>query len=259
MNDLETRYTQTPTQTQTADEPASLKFLALAAILTVLAWRLPNGNYLVYPFTILATWFHEMGHGLTAMLTGGQFQKLEMFPDGSGVATSLVSVDGGLSSRLSNAAIAAGGLLGPAVAGAVFIYSSRRYSTAHWTLVVLGAFILLSVLIWVRSAFGLVAMGLWGAAILGIGLKGSRWLQSFAIQLLGVQACLSTFHQLDYLFSDNANIGGQLMPSDSGQIAQNLWLPYWFWGGLIALLSAVLLLGSLYATYRPQRKTSITD
>ena len=29
---------------------------------------LPSGAYLIYPFVILTTWFHEMGHGLAALL-----------------------------------------------------------------------------------------------------------------------------------------------------------------------------------------------
>jgi hypothetical protein len=38
--------------------------LALAAATTVVLWQFAAGRYLLYPFTILATWFHEMGHGL---------------------------------------------------------------------------------------------------------------------------------------------------------------------------------------------------
>lgn len=51
----------------------SVIWLVAAAGLTVLLWRFPWGNYLLYPFTLLATWFHEMGHGLTALLLGESF------------------------------------------------------------------------------------------------------------------------------------------------------------------------------------------
>jgi hypothetical protein len=234
-------------------EPSGLVWLLVAAVATVIAWRLPYGNYLIYPFTILATWFHEMGHGLTALVTGGGFEKLLILPDGSGVAYHWAAASG-LTSRLSNALVAAGGPMGPPLAGAAFIIASRSHHTARLALLILGGFLLLSVLLWVRSAFGVVAMTLWGIAILAIALKAPRWMQAFAIQVLGVQACLSTFHQVDYLFSYGANIGGQNMPSDSAQIAQSLWLPYWFWGGLMAVASLILLLSSLYIAYRPARK-----
>ncbi|MCX7595352.1 MAG: M50 family metallopeptidase, partial [Fischerella sp.] len=62
-------------------------WLIVAAIVTIGLWQLPAGNYILYPFSILATWFHEMGHGLMALLLGGNFQQLQIFPDGSGVAT----------------------------------------------------------------------------------------------------------------------------------------------------------------------------
>ena len=44
--------------------------LILAVIVVLALPALPFGNYLTYPFVILTTWFHEMGHGLTAMALG---------------------------------------------------------------------------------------------------------------------------------------------------------------------------------------------
>ncbi|XDE62872.1 M50 family metallopeptidase [Arthrospira platensis BEA 1257B] len=60
--------------------------LVVAAIATIILWQFYWGNYVLYPFSILATWFHEMGHGLTAILLGGNFHKLLLFPNGSGLA-----------------------------------------------------------------------------------------------------------------------------------------------------------------------------
>ena len=59
------------------------------ALASVMLWQTTFGSLLLYPFTILATWFHEMGHGIAAMLTGSQFEGLLIFSDGSGVALSL--------------------------------------------------------------------------------------------------------------------------------------------------------------------------
>lgn len=58
------------------------------AIASIIMWQTTVGSFLLYPFTILATWFHEMGHGVAAMLTGSRFDRLLIFPDGSGVAYS---------------------------------------------------------------------------------------------------------------------------------------------------------------------------
>jgi hypothetical protein len=225
-------------------ERMGLTWLVAAAIATTVLWQIPAGDYILYPFTILATWFHEMGHGLMALLLGGQFQKLEIFSNGSGVATY------GLARALAPvgpALVAAAGPMGPPIAGAALIVASRSFKTASLSLKILGIFLLLSAVIWVRSLFGLVAVPLLGLFILGISLKAPHWVQGFAIQFLGVQACVSTYHQLDYLFSYSA---GYLGLSDTAQMQRYLFLPYWFWGGLMAIASLVILIQSLRVAYR---------
>lgn len=231
---------------KSADHRIGLGWLLAAAIATVLLWQLPVGGYILYPFTILATWFHEMAHGLTALLLGGQFQQLQIFPNGSGLA-----IHSGVRflGPVGNALVAFGGPMGPPIAGAMFILASQRWRSARMALLFLGALLVLSALIWVRSLFGLVVIPLMGLVVLAIALYAPRWVQGFAILFLGIQACISTFHQLDYLFTNQVVIAGQPMLSDSGAIAQVLLLPYWFWGGLMAVLSALLLWKSLTVVY----------
>ncbi len=224
-------------------EQMGLTWLVAAAIITVVIWQIPIGNYILYPFSILATWFHEMGHGLMVLMLGGQFQRLEIFSNGSGVAHYTLSRTWGY---LGMGLVAASGPMGPPIAGASLILASRSLKTASWSLKILGGFLLLSTLIWVRSWFGLVAIPLLGLIILGVALKTPLWLQGFVIQFLGVQACVSTYHQLDYLFSYTA---GPLGLSDTGQMQRYLFLPYWFWGLLMALASLIILIQSLRVAY----------
>ncbi|HIK08248.1 MAG TPA: M50 family metallopeptidase [Trichormus sp. M33_DOE_039] len=227
-----------------AVERMGLTWLVGAAIATAILWQVPGGNYILYPFTILATWFHEMGHGLMALLLGGYFQKLQIFSNGSGVASySLRSSLGPIGPFL----VAAAGPMGPPLAGAGLILASRSFKVTSLSLKILGGFLLVSTLIWVRSWFGFVAIPLLGLMILGIGFKTSQWVQGFTIQFLGVQACVSTYHQLDYLFSRTA---GPLGLSDTAQMQKYLLLPYWFWGGLMAIASVIILFQSLRITYK---------
>jgi hypothetical protein len=223
-----------------------LSWLITAAITTVVLWQFSWGNYVLYPFTILATWFHEMGHGLTVILLGGNFQKLVIFSNGSGLATHSGSLFLG---RFGKALVSAGGLLGPAIAGALFIISSRRYKTAHYTLMFLGCFLIISVLLWVRSFFGIFAITLWGLTILAISYKTDKEVQGFMIQFLGVQACISCYHQINYLFMNRVIISGQQMASDTGQMAKQLFLPHWFWAILIIIVTIFLLYNSLSLAY----------
>jgi len=228
-------------------ERVSLVWLVAAAIATSLIWQLPIGNYLLYPFSILATWFHEMGHGLAALLLGGNFQQLQIFPSGSGFAIHSGNLFLG---PIGRAIVAAAGPMAPPITGGLIILASRRWRTTPLALLLLGGALILSTLIWVRSLFGVVAIPLLGILVLAVALYAPRWMQIFAVQLLGVQACISTYHQMDYLFTRQAVIGGQSMLSDSGQIAQNLLLPYWFWGGLMAIASLIILVQSLRSAYR---------
>jgi Peptidase M50B-like len=227
-------------------ERMGLTWLVGAAIATTFLWQIPGGDYILYPFTILATWFHEMGHGLMALMLGGNFQKLQIFSNGSGVATYAIRSTLG---PIAPGMVAAAGPMGPPIAGAALILASRSFKAASLSLKILGGFLLFSTLVWVRSWFGLIAIPLLGLIILAVALKTPRWVQGFAIQFLGVQACVSTYHQLNYLFSYSA---GPLGISDTAQMQRYLLLPYWFWGGLMAVASLVILVRSLQVAYRSE-------
>jgi hypothetical protein len=243
-------FTATPNITPVAvgdTRPKGLLWLVVAAVLSVILFQFYEGRLIMYPFTILATWFHEMGHGITAMLLGATFDKLEIFSNGSGVAHSYGEVFLG---NLGNALVAAGGLMAPPIAGSIFIMTGRTPKASKISLMVLSVVLFLSVVIWVRTLFGVCIISAFAMVIFAIAHYGKAGLQQFTIQFLGVQACINTYFQLSYLFMASAVINGQTMHSDTGSIAQNLFLPYWFWGGLIAISSFALLLFSLYKAYK---------
>jgi len=220
------------------DQRQRVALLLGIAFGSILLWQTRFGSLLLYPFTILATWFHEMGHGIAAMLAGRGFDRLLIFADGSGVALSLRPADG---YGLVDALVAAGGPLGPAIAGALLIVSSRSPGATRNALVVLGVALILSTPIWVRSLTGWLVLPALGAAILFLALRGSRPWQAFVIQLIGVQACISVWKQFDYLFSAGGRVGGELQRSDTAAIADVLLLPYWFWGATISAAILALL------------------
>lgn len=221
--------------------------LALIALASILSWQTSLGSFVFYPFTILATWFHELGHGIAALLTGNSFEQLLIFPDGSGLAHSAVRSD---ASGLTRALISAGGLLGPPVAGALLIIASRTREATHNGLNLLGILLILSTVIWVRALVGWLVLPALGLIILFVAHRGSPALQRFWIQLLGVQAIISVWSQLDYVFMSEADVGGALRASDTASIGNALLGPYWFWGVVISLLSFALLLWSLRVAFR---------
>jgi len=215
--------------------------LFLAAMLVVLLPSLPLGNYIIYPFTILTTWFHEMGHGLTAIVLGHDFERLVILPTGSGYAESAML--GG--SRFDRAMIAAGGPLGPSIIGSILILASSRHKFWRPALYALAAALALSTLIWVRSLVGVIILPLIALLFIAIGQRAQGKLVRFSLQFVGVLAAMSMFRDWDYLFSKSATIGGKIMVSDTGAIADALLLPHWFWAGCIIMVSAGMILASL--------------
>ena len=212
--------------------------LATVAV-TVALYLVPFLRVLAWPFRLVSTVVHELGHGLAAALVGGRFEALLMWSDGSGVASWSALVG-----RVGHAVIAAGGLVGPAVAAAALFLAGRSLRGARIALVVGGASLLVVDLLLVRTLFGFFFVGALGLVLLVMGLKAANWLARAAVVFLGVQLSLSVFSRADYLFTPVAVTAEGSMPSDVARIAEALVLPYWFWGACCGLVSvAVLLLG----------------
>lgn len=211
--------------------------LVVAGLVVTMLPALPFGAYLIYPFAILTTWFHEMGHGLTALALGQHFEQLLIFANGSGVAESRVD---GEASRFVHAAIAAGGPLAPSAAGAGLIVASAHPRAWRPVLWLVAAAILASTGIWVRSATGWWALPLVAGIIGLVALRGSPAWTRFSLQFLGVLGAMSALRDWGYLFTEQVEIGGQAMLSDTGSIAAVLGLPHWFWAGVILAVSGTM-------------------
>lgn len=227
-----------------------LPLLAAAVLVVALEHFLPYGRYVLYPFTLLSTWVHEMGHGLTALAVGGQFVRLEIFADGSGLATTAARAG------WRTAAISAGGLLAPPLLCALILSLIRGPGRAFLFLGGLAAALIASLVFWVRSVVGLVAMpGL--ALVLVTGARfGVGRLRMVVAELVAVVLGLDTLGRtLGYLFVSRveagATAGGR---SDVAGIADALGGPYWLWGGLVAAIALALLGGGLWAAVRGERR-----
>ncbi len=213
--------------------------LLLSVGLTALLYLVPYGDYLAYPLMLLSTLAHEMGHGVAALLLGGSFHRFEMWPDGSGVA-----VWSGEVGAVRRALVAAGGLLGPAVAAAVGFAVGRTIRGARGALLALAVILALALLLVVRNFFGLLFVGVVLAGCLLAARKASGEVAQLVLIFLAVQLALSVFSRGDYLFMPVAETATGVMPSDVGQMAAALFLPYWFWGlGCGAVSVLVLIYG----------------
>lgn len=215
--------------------------MILIAIITIIIWHIPGGYYYLYPFTILGTWFHEMAHGMAAIILGGEFWYLQIYPDGSGVAH--ISTDNYLG-HIGKAIIAMAGPIGPSLFGSILIISTKNIKSSKYILIGLSIIMFLSLILWLRSLTGILVILFIAIGIISIALKAKDHYITFTTQFLGVQAIISAYLSLNYIFSNAANIEGEINISDTGLMEKYLFLPYWIWGVLIVIVSLFLLFKS---------------
>ena len=212
----------------------------LVAIIVFVIWQLPYFGWVQYPFILLGTWFHEMGHGLTAILVGGDFKHLEIYENGGGVAYYTIS-NSYMPVPVANALVAIGGLLGPAITGSVLIVSGKSPKMARVALRVLIGIMILSLILWIRSFWGIVILISFIVFLTGITFFKNQKLEVITILFLGLQSVLSTYLQLDYLFTKQFERDGKIQISDTEAIAINTTGTYWIWAIVIVLISVYLL------------------
>jgi hypothetical protein len=232
--------TATPTPKQPISDRARTVLWVSVAI-TLALYLVPDGYWLIYPMMLFSTVVHELGHGVAGMLIGGDFHELRMRPAGGGHAVISGKGDG-----VGRAFVSAGGLCGPAVAAGVFLLVGRNQRLAKWCLGAFTLFLALSVVLWVRGAFG-IAFTSGVVVVCGIiVLKAEAEDAQVALVFLATQLALTVFSRGDYLFTDVARGSGR--PSDVQNMATALGGPYWFWGLVCGAFSVLVLVvaGWLY-------------
>lgn len=208
--------------------------IALSASLA-LVW-VPGLNMLGWPLLLTSTLAHELGHGLAAMSLGGQFESLSLYADGSGVAQYR-----GAFSASDIALVAMAGLIGPPFTAMLMLLAGRSARASHVALGLLGAGVAVAALFWAGNTLTLVFCLALAFLLLLVAILGSPAVSQVMCVFVAVELTLASFTRSDYLFTDSAQTGQGVMLSDVGQIADAWWLPYWFWGALVALLSLALL------------------
>jgi hypothetical protein len=201
--------------------------------------HVPLASLLVRPLVWLSTLAHEGGHGVGAVLVGGTFKSLEIWPDASGVATS--SYDASVPGK--RALVAAAGLLGPAVVAVLLLWLglSARLARVGVVVTALASLALLSV----STGFATLVVLAFAGACVAVALASSSSqplsLARLFLLVLAVDLALAVFSRADYLFVAEAQTGGGTMPSDVAQVAMALGGHHLLWGALIGLVSVLLL------------------
>jgi hypothetical protein len=217
-------------------------FIFIFIALNFILLQFPIAHLVLYPFVIISTWFHEIGHGLAAIILNGDLLRIELYADGSGVA---VHTPPQFLGNVGNAVVAISGPLFPPIVGFTLFKISKNRNLIRLSLLLLSLTILGSVVVWIRTLFGVIILLLISLIIMLVALSKNSKIQFITLQLIGIQAFISVYLSLGYLFSRSGTVNQSSFSSDTSVIEQNTFLPYWFWASAILIISAVLFVISI--------------
>lgn len=192
---------------------------------------------MLYPFRLFTTWVHECSHAVMTLFVGGHVASIVIEPSGSGVTSSLIP-----QSRLAQGLVASAGYLGANIVGCALMIAARRKKPAHGILWTIGAFMLVTLIVWMRNLFGLAVTLVWSVALIALSRNASGRVSSFVLSLLAVQVALNSVFDIRVLFLLHG------AHSDADTMARLFVLPSWAWASLWMLISTAMLTWTLLRT-----------
>jgi hypothetical protein len=229
--------------------------IGLAGVISLLLTIVPVVGVLNYPFRLLITFVHELGHGLAAVLTGGEFIRFVVEPTGAGLAYTA----GGWRWLVIPA-----GYLGVALFGALLIILGRSYRWSRIGLALIGALLIYFSLwygapsIWsgdmMAGLLTVISGAIFGALILFVALKASPGWIIFLLHFIAIQAGLLAFADLMMLIGLSTRFFD--MPNnDALSMAELTLIPALVWAVLWAGMALLIIGGAIWFTWiRPLKK-----
>jgi hypothetical protein len=190
-----------------------------AALLAYALWETP----IVYPLKIFVVFLHELSHGLAAVATGGQIERIEL----SAAQGGLCVTRGGSRFLILNA-----GYLGSLVLGASFVVIGARSRQDRAVVALIGFVTLAVTLVYVRSLFGFFYGLVAGSLLLLVAVRLPHAASDAALRVIGTVSCLYAVWDIasDVLLRTARD-------SDASVLAELTGLPAAVWGVFWSLLS----------------------
>jgi hypothetical protein len=212
-------------------------WLWAAAAVSLAISLTPWAHLLLYPFKLFTTWVHECGHALMTVLVGGRVTSITIEPDTSGLTQSLVPVG-----RVAGGLVASSGYLGAAVVGCLLMAATRIEKWAHLILLGVGAFMFVTLALWMRNLFGFGVVLAWGVALVALSRPGIGNAPRFVLSLLAIQVALNSVYDIRVLFLLDRG------RSDAATMARLFLLPSWVWATAWMLMSVAMLGATVWLT-----------
>ncbi len=247
MNSIQSLFS--PSRKRDFSAQQTLTLISLAGLATLLIALVPWLNLLNYPFRLLLTMVHELGHGLAALLTGGRFIRFVVFPNGAGLAYTA----GGWRFVVTPA-----GYLGVALFGAGLILLGRSYRWSRIAMAVIGgAMLLFSVRYGLPTIFSpqflsglltVVSGVIFGLFFLGVALKAAPGWIIFLLHMVAIQAGLTAFSDLVGVIGLSSRFF-DVPANDAQSMAELTFIPAFVWAIVWALIALLLIGGAIWVTW----------
>jgi len=207
------------------DNKASSPLLFAGLVLG--AFMLSYIPVLNWPFAWMMTFFHEISHGIAALLTGGSIESIKLHLRGSGLCTTI----GG-----SGFIIALSGYLGAVVWGMGVYLMADKLNKRHSDEMALfmAGIILVAALFWGRDAITLIIMAIMIAVLLMVMKLQHGGVVKFALKFIGIFILLDAIKAPLHLIDGRHYGDGARLANLSG-IPELIWVVVWFTVGVCGL------------------------
>ncbi|MCC4832905.1 M50 family metallopeptidase [Shewanella sp. 10N.7] len=165
------------------------------------------------PFKWFESYFHEISHGIAAIITGGMVNQIQLFPNGAG----LCFTQGGFAPLITFS-----GYFGAALWGYLIFLLATWRAGIRFTLGLLGLTVVASIVFWARDILTIgILISLAMFLLLPLKFDHSAWLNSL-LRILGLMIVLNAMTSPTVLF-------GLSTQGDAAKLSQLTWLPSWLW------------------------------
>lgn len=217
----------------------ALLMTVVALVIVFVLWNIPQLSIVLFPFRLFVTFVHETGHGLAAILSGGQFIGFQIFPNGSGLATTA----GG-----SRALILPAGYLGAALFGAVLFYLTNTVPYTRAISITVGLLTVAIAVIFgnilsITTIFGSVM----GLLFIAIGLRGSQAVNILMLNVLAMLTGLNAVLDVFYLVNNSGAAIG-VVRNDAAAFSADIFplIPPSVWALIWSVIAILMLTLAVY-------------
>lgn len=201
------------------------------------SWALPIGlvilslwfwnSRLVFPFKLLTVFFHELSHGLAALVSGGGIDHIRITMDEGGLCVTY----GGWRPLVLSA-----GYLGSLLWGTGLLIAAARTRYDREIVAGLGVLVLLVTAVYIRNISGFAFGAVFGVGLLALSKYAGEWTCDQFLKYLGLTSSLYVVFDIKADLIDN-----DIPISDAYKLAEMVFLPGWVVGVLWLVLAVVIL------------------